>query len=969
MNSSVHSACVCRPRHPLLIWANSRSYSKLRPAPARRSRPLAQNEFNGLSLHLLHDLHDVFVLELVLLADLLRLVLAGRTPDPGVLEFLEQRLVDTLAEILDRGRLLVQNDGRVVIGQLAARLGVNADHVAVVPDHLEQLVEVPAVVRRDNDVMRDLVDDGQLLDRELVDLVEHVEARDVDAVALDLVDELVHGHVGAQRHVGVVDLVLVQDLVDRVGVQLALRDRGLEVDAAALLAAEDHVGRLLVEADAEALELELDELLVRGGLHGVQHDEDDVARARRADDLSAAAFAVLGALDDAGQVEDLDARAAVVERAGDGRERRELVGRRLGEGARELREQRGLAHGREAHEPHARVAGLVHVEALACAAAARLGAGVRHLAPQLGDLGLEQAQVLHGGLVLLRARVLGLQLGDLGHRGRHGGCARSRTRRLEWGKWRNASHERVAATEPKTVASEPKLRYRRSIATGENNGVLLVQGAALDCVGASAGAAAAAAERRPDARRRRRQQPADQRAGAVGRREARTAGKTKISMVVIGHVDAGKSTITGHLLYKLGYVSKRLMHKYEKESREAGKSSFAYAWVMDADDEERARGVTMDVGTSHFETATKHVTLLDAPGHRDFIPKMIAGAAQADVAVLVVPSATGEFEAAFENSGQTKEHTLLVRSLGVSQMVVAVNKMDMVDWDKERFDNIVKSLSTFLQGAGFRPKNLRFVPLSGMTGANLEKTGGVKECSWYSGPSLVEAIGMYTARAKDTILLYVQASNLSMTRVDTFAPPQRQISKPFRMTVSDVSKSMSLGQTISGRVYAGAAAVGDSHCFAALIGMEQDGKACTLARAGDTIEMGVTGIDPSALTTGSILCSIASPVQLAKKFEAKIMTMPAVEVPLVKGTYVTIHMHNVDEPVNITRLVSILSKTGEVEKKKPRCITRERSAVVQITCHRKICLEEFANYRQLGRFTLRDRGKTLAAGIITQIIA
>ncbi|POM73084.1 Translation elongation factor 1-alpha, partial [Phytophthora palmivora] len=144
--------------------------------------------------------------------------------------------------------------------------------------------------------------------------------------------------------------------------------------------------------------------------------------------------------------------------------------------------------------------------------------------------------------------------------------------------------------------------------------------------------------------------------------EARTGGKTKISMVVIGHVDAGKSTITGHLLYKLGYVSKRLMHKYEKESREAGKSSFAYAWVMDADEEERKW------------------------------TGMIAGAAQADVAVLVVPAVTGEFEAAFENSGQTKEHTLLVRSLGVSQMVVAVNKMDTVNWDKERFDNIVKSL-------------------------------------------------------------------------------------------------------------------------------------------------------------------------------------------------------------------------------------------------------------------------------------
>ncbi|RLN96748.1 hypothetical protein BBJ28_00014207 [Nothophytophthora sp. Chile5] len=335
--------------------------------------------------------------------------------------------------------------------------------------------------------------------------------------------------------------------------------------------------------------------------------------------------------------------------------------------------------------------------------------------------------------------------------------------------------------------------------------------------------------------------------------EARNGGKSKISMVVIGHVDAGKSTITGHLLYDLGYVSKRLMHKYEKESREAGKSSFAYAWVMDADEEERSRGVTMDVGTSYFETATKHVTLLDAPGHRDFIPKMIAGAAQADVAVLVVPAVTGEFEAAFENSGQTKEHTLLVRSLGVAQMVCLVYLGSFqVAWDKERFDNIVASLSTFLQGAGFRLKNLRFVPLSGMSGANLDKSVPASECSWYSGP---------------------------------------------------------------------------------------------------------------------ILCSIASPVRLARRFEAKIMTMPAVEVPLVKGTCVSIHMHNVDEPVNITRLVSILGKSGEVEKKKPRCITRERSAVVHITCVRSLCLEEFANYRQLGRFTLRDRGKTLAAGIITQILA
>ncbi|GAB9468200.1 Translation elongation factor tu [Globisporangium polare] len=432
--------------------------------------------------------------------------------------------------------------------------------------------------------------------------------------------------------------------------------------------------------------------------------------------------------------------------------------------------------------------------------------------------------------------------------------------------------------------------------------------------------------------------------------ETSATGKSKISMVVIGHVDAGKSTITGHLLYRLGYVSQKLMHKYEKESREAGKSSFAYAWVMDADDEERTRGVTMDVGTSYFETSTKHVTLLDAPGHRDFIPKMIAGASQADVAVLVVPAATGEFEAAFENSGQTKEHTLLVRSLGVTQMIVAVNKMDATGWDQTRFDAIVASLTNFLQSSGFRLKNLWFVPLSGITGANLDKKLDPKDCSWYSGPTLVEAI-------------------------DQFSPPQRQISKPFRMCVSDVSKSMGLGQTVSGRVYAGAAAVGNSFLLMpvglplTIKGIEQNGKQVQFARAGDTIDMGVAGIDPTALSTGSILCSIPSPVRLARRFEAKIMTMPAVEVPLVKGTCVTIHIHHVDEPVNITRLISILNKSGEVEKRKPRCITREKSAVVQITCQRPICLEVFSSYRQLGRFTLRDRGTTLAAGIITEIIS
>ncbi|XP_017282791.1 HBS1-like protein isoform X2 [Kryptolebias marmoratus] len=431
--------------------------------------------------------------------------------------------------------------------------------------------------------------------------------------------------------------------------------------------------------------------------------------------------------------------------------------------------------------------------------------------------------------------------------------------------------------------------------------------------------------------------------------EKRQGGKPLLNLVVIGHVDAGKSTLMGHLLYLLGNVNKRTMHKYEQESKKAGKASFAYAWVLDETGEERDRGVTMDVGMTKFETNSKVVTLMDAPGHKDFIPNMITGAAQADVAVLVVDASRGEFEAGFEAGGQTREHALLVRSLGVTQLAVAVNKMDQVNWQQERFQEITSKLGHFLKQAGFKDSDVFYVPTSGLSGENLTVRSSVPELtSWYSGASLLE-------------------------QIDAFKAPQRSVDKPFRLCVSDVFKDQGSGFCVTGKIEAGFIQTGDKilamppNETCTVKGITLHDEALDWAAAGDHVSLTVTGMDIIKINAGCVFCHPKEPIRACTRFRARILLF-SIEVPITQGFPVLLHYQTVSEPATIRKLISVLHKSsGEVLKKKPKCLSKGMNAVVEVQTQRPVALELYKDYKELGRFMLRYVGSTIAAGVVTEI--
>lgn len=360
-------------------------------------------------------------------------------------------------------------------------------------------------------------------------------------------------------------------------------------------------------------------------------------------------------------------------------------------------------------------------------------------------------------------------------------------------------------------------------------------------------------------------------------------------------------------------------------------------------------GITMDVGHFRFETESKIITLLDAPGHKDFIPNMISGATQADVALLVIDATRGEFESGFDLGGQTREHALLVRSLGVNQLGVVINKLDTVAWSKERFDEIVQKLKAFLKQAGFKESDVTYTPCSGLTGENLAKPATESALTdWYKGPHLLAVI-------------------------DKFKIPERSIDKPFRMSVSDIFKGTGSGFCISGRIETGVLCVNDKVLVGSLREQGQvksmliDEMTQNTVFAGDQVAVTLSGIDINNVTVGSVICDPQHPIPVTTRFQARILVFN-IKVPITIGFPVLLHHQSLIEPAVVSKLNAQIHKgTGEVVKKKPRCLGNNSCALIELETTKPICIERYADFKELGRIMLRVSGVTIAAGMVTKI--
>ena len=435
--------------------------------------------------------------------------------------------------------------------------------------------------------------------------------------------------------------------------------------------------------------------------------------------------------------------------------------------------------------------------------------------------------------------------------------------------------------------------------------------------------------------------------------------KSHVNVVVIGHVDSGKSTTTGHLIFKCGGIDKRTIEKFEKEASELGKGSFKYAWVLDKLKAERERGITIDIALWKFETPKYHVTVIDAPGHRDFIKNMITGTSQADCAILIIAGGVGEFEAGISKDGQTREHALLAYTLGVRQLIVAVNKMDSVKWDKTRFEEIVKEASNFIKKVGYNPKSVPFVPISGWNGDNMIEAS--TNCPWYKGWEKETKAGKSTGK---TLL----------EAIDAIEPPVRPTDKPLRLPLQDVYKIGGIGTVPVGRVETGVIKAGMVVTFAPagvtteVKSVEMHHEQLTEGVPGDNVGFNVKNVSVKEIRRGNVCGdSKSDPPKGAASFNAQVIVLnhPG---QISAGYSPVLDCHTAHIACRFDHLIEKIDRrTGKKMEDEPKFVKSGDAAIVKMIPSKPMCVEAFVDYPPLGRFAVRDMRQTVAVGVIKSV--
>lgn len=417
------------------------------------------------------------------------------------------------------------------------------------------------------------------------------------------------------------------------------------------------------------------------------------------------------------------------------------------------------------------------------------------------------------------------------------------------------------------------------------------------------------------------------------------ADKPHMNLAVIGHIDHGKSTFVGRLMYDAGAVPAHIIEKYKEEAKQKGKESFAFAWVMDSLKEERERGITIDIAHKRFDTDKFYFTVVDCPGHRDFVKNMITGASQADAAVLVVAAPDGVM-------AQTKEHIFLSRTLGINQLIVAINKMDASDYSEKRYKEVVEQVSGILKMIGFKPAEIPFIPISAFNGDNVVKHSD--KTPWYKGVTMMEAL-------------------------DNLKQPEKPSTLPLRIPVEDAYTISGIGTVPVGRVETGTMKKGDKVVFmpggasGEVKSIEMHHEEIPQALPGDNIGWNVRGIGKADVRRGDVCGHVDNPPKVADEFVGQIVVLQHPSA-ITAGYTPVFHAHTSQIACQLIELNKKLDpKTGQVKEENPTFLKAGDAAIVTIKPTKPMVIEPVKEIPQLGRFAIRDMGMTIAAGMCMSV--